>query len=104
MVTRRPRVRVIARATLRDYWENHPAAEGRLRAWFQEAKAAKWSSPTDVKAEYASASIVADNRVVFNIGGNSYRLVVHINYELQIVYIKFIGTHDEYDNIDATTV
>ena len=97
-------MRVIARATLRDYWENYPAVEGRLRAWFQEAKAAKWSSPTDVKAEYASASIVADNRVVFNIGGNSYRLVVHINYELQIVYIKFIGTHDEYDNIDATTV
>ncbi|MHB9150978.1 MAG: type II toxin-antitoxin system HigB family toxin [Thermoleophilia bacterium] len=97
-------MRVIARATLKHYWESHPAVEGQLRAWFQEAKAAKWGSPADVNAQYASASILADNRVVFNIGGNSYRLVVHINYELQIVYVKFIGTHGEYDNIDATTV
>jgi len=97
-------VRVIARRTLKNYWESHPAVEGRLRAWFQEARAAKWGSPADVKAQYVSASIVADNRVVFNIGGTSYRLVVHINYELQIVYIKFIGTHGEYDDIDATTV
>ena len=104
MVTRQPRVRVIARATLRDYWESHPAVEGRLRAWLQEAKAAKWGSPVDVKADYPSASILEDNRVVFNIGGNSYRLVVHINYELQIVLVKFIGTHGEYDKIDATTI
>lgn len=97
-------MRVIARRTLKDYWESHPAVEGRLRAWFQEARAGKWGSPADVKAQYVSASILADNRVVFNIGGTSHRLVVHINYELQIVYIKFIGTHGEYDDIDATTV
>lgn len=97
-------MRVIARGTLRDFWVSHPAVEGRLRAWFREAKTATWGSPADVKAGYPSASILADNRVVFNIGGNSYRLVVHINYELQIVLIKFIGTHDEYDKIDATTI
>lgn len=82
----------------------NPAVEGRLQAWFQEAKTARWASPLDVKASYPSASILEDNRVVFNIGGNSHRLVVHINYELQIVLIKFIGTHSEYDKIDATTI
>jgi mRNA interferase HigB len=97
-------VRVIARKTLRDYWQREPATEQELKAWFAEAEAAEWENPADVKAKYGNASILKDGRVVFNICGNHYRLVVWINYGFHTLYIRFIGTHKEYDQIDAQTV
>ena len=97
-------MRVIARATLVRFWEKHASAKIPLEAWFAEAKAASWSSPQEIKNRYASADFLADNRVVFNIRGNHYRLIVQIQYQAKIVWIKFVGTHDEYDKIDAATV
>lgn len=97
-------MRVIAKKTLQDYWAGVPGAKAPLEAWYAEAKNASWSHPADVKAKYGSASILKDNRVVFNIGGNTYRLVVAINYAFATVYIRFIGTHAEYDKIDAEKV
>lgn len=97
-------MRVIAVATLKTFWQWHPAAEQPLKAWFEEASKAAWTQPADIKAQYRSASILKNRRVVFNIRGNEYRLVVAIAYQLQIVYVKFIGTHQQYDAIDAHTV
>jgi len=97
-------MRVIAVSTLRQFWEIHPAAEQPLKAWFNEATQAKWAQPADLKAQYRSASVLKNRRVVFNIKGNDYRLIVAIAYKLGVVYIKFIGTHAEYDKIDAETV
>lgn len=97
-------MRIIARRTLREYWEQHPDAEQALQAWYHDAKNATWTSPADIKRTYATASILANNRVVFNIRGNQYRLVVAINYGFGIVYVRFVGTHKEYDTIDAATV
>ena len=97
-------MRVIAPATLRLFWIRHPNAEQPLRAWLDEARQARWKSPQDVKSRYASASFIGRNRVVFNIKGNDYRLVVAVAYRFQAVYIKFVGSHADYDRIDATTV
>jgi mRNA interferase HigB len=97
-------MRVIARKTLREFWERHPDARQALQAWYADAKQATWKSPTDVKAVYRNASVVANNRVVFNIKGNAYRLVVAVQYQYGIVYIRFVGTHSEYDKIDSVTV
>ena len=97
-------MRIIARRTLREFWEQHPDAEQPLKAWFAEASSAAWETPQAIKDQYRHASFVADNRVIFNIGGNKYRLVVHVNYDFGIVYIKFVGTHGEYDKIDPETV
>ena len=97
-------MRVIALATLRLFWVRHPNAEQPLRAWLDEARQARWKSPQDVKSRYASASLIGRNRVVFNIKGNDYRLVVAVAYRFQAVYIKFVGSHADYDRIDATTV
>jgi mRNA interferase HigB len=97
-------MRIIALRTLRDFWEQHADSAAPLRAWYFEARQADWDSPAAVKAKYGSASIVGNNRVVFNIKGNSYRLVVKINYPTRIVYIRFLGTHVEYDRIDAEEV
>jgi mRNA interferase HigB len=97
-------MRVIAVATLRAFWQRHPDAEQPLKAWFDEATKARWTQPADIKAHYRSASVLKNRRVVFNIKGNEYRLVVAIAYQLQIVYVKFVGTHSEYDSIDAHTV
>lgn len=97
-------MRVIAIATLRDYWEANPPAEQPLKAWHDEAKAATWKSPQDIKNAYRKASFVANNRVVFNIKGNDHRLIVAVAYQVGIVYVKFIGTHAEYDQIDAATI
>ena len=97
-------MRVIARSTLREFWEVHPDCERALKGWYREAKAADWQGPAEVKAEYLSASILHDNRVVFNICGNKYRLVVRISYKSGAVYIRFVGTHSEYDAIDARTI
>ena len=95
-------MRIIAKRTLRAFWVKHADAEQPLRAWHQEAAKAGWSSPADVKAQYRNASFVGD-RIVFNIAGNKYRLVVWINGPHHIVYIKFIGTHGDYDKIDVRT-
>jgi len=98
-------MRVMSRKTLRKFWEQrgHEDAEQPLKAWFREALA-RWVNPAQVKAAYRSASIVGDNRIVFNIAGNKYRLVVRVNYPYGTVYIRFIGTHLEYDEIDVTEV
>lgn len=97
-------MRIISRRTLREYWQTHPDAKQPLQAWYTNVKRADWKTPNDVKVSYRNASFVANNRVIFNIKGNSYRLVVAINYEFRIVYIRFIGTHQEYDRIQASTV
>ena len=97
-------MRIIAVSTLRAFWALHPDAEQPLKAWHDEVLRASWRQPADIKAHYRSASVLKNRRVVFNIKGNSYRLVVSIAYKLQIVYVKFIGTHEEYNAIDAETV
>jgi mRNA interferase HigB len=97
-------MRVIAVSTLRAFWERHPDAEQPLKAWYEEATHAVWSQPADIKAQYRSASVLKNRRMVFNIKGNDYRLIVAIAYRLQIVYVKFVGTHEEYDAVDAETV
>lgn len=97
-------MRIISRRRLREFWELHADSEAALRTWFNEVKQATWRTPADVKAQYATASFLAHNRVVFNIKGNDYRLITAIRYDLGIVFIRFIGTHPEYDRIDATTI
>ena len=89
---------------MRAFWEEYADAEVALRAWYQEASQAKWETPEDIKSVHANASIVANNRVVFNIKGNRYRLIVAVNYRFGIFYIRFIGSHQEYDKVDAATV
>lgn len=97
-------MRVIAVATLRAFWAMHPDAEQPLKAWYEEAANASWTQPADIKAQYRSASVLKNRRVVFNIKGNDYRLIVAIAYKLQVVYVKFVGTHREYDTVDAETI
>jgi len=97
-------VRIIAKRTLRAYWSKRKDCEQQLKAWYKEAEEARWKKANDIKRDYPSASIIPDNRVVFNIKGNQYRLVVRINYDYGIVWIRFIGTHGEYDKINATKI
>ncbi len=97
-------MRVIAKSTLRSFWEMHADSENALKCWHKEAEEAKWKNPKQIKRMYPSASFLNNNRVVFNIKGNKYRLIVRINYDYGIVWIRFIGTHAEYDKIDATTI
>ena len=97
-------MRIIALKTLRLFWEGHPDARQALQAWYRDAKQARWTTPTDIRNVYRTASFVGHNRVVLNIRGNQYRLVVAINYAHGIVYIRFIGSHQDYDKIDATTI
>lgn len=97
-------LRIIARRSLREFLEQHPDAEQPLRAWYHDARKADWRSPADIKRVYANASIVGENRVVFNIKGNRYRLVVAINYSYRMCYIRFIGSHRAYDRIDVASV
>jgi mRNA interferase HigB len=89
---------------LRDFWENHADCEQQLKSWFREAQKAEWKNPNDIKTAYPSASILNENRVVFNIKGNNYRLIVKISYDYEMVWIRFIGTHGEYDKINANTI
>jgi mRNA interferase HigB len=95
---------IVTRKTLVEFYTRHPKAKAPLSAWYKHVKAANWASPQDVKEDFNSADFVADNRVIFNIGGNNYRLVVRISYTFKQVLVKFVGTHDEYDHIDAVTV
>lgn len=97
-------MRVIAIGTLRTYWEINRDAEHPLKAWYQEVKAADWATPHEVKKMYRNASIIGDNRVVFNIAGNKYRLIVKFNYSYRIGYVRFIGTHAEYDQVDVEEI
>ncbi len=97
-------MRIIARRRLREFWSNHADAEQPLRAWYATARRAEWLTPQDIKNAYRRASFVADNRVIFNIGGNNYRLVARVDYQRSIIYIRFLGTHQAYDDIDATTI
>ena len=97
-------MRIIARKVLREFWAGHPDAEQALQAWYHDVKRARWKRPADVKAVYRTASVVGNNRVVFNIKGNQYRIVVAVQYQFGIVYIRLVGTHREYDRIDATTI
>ena len=97
-------MRIIKRATLRDFWEIHADAEQPLKSWFREAKEADWKSPHEVKAVFAAASVIGDNRIVFNIAGNKYRLIVKFNYPYRIGYVRFIGTHAEYNEIAAEKI
>lgn len=97
-------VRVIAKPVLREFWMKHPEVEQQLKSWYLEATQASWKAPQDIKRDYPSASILAENRVVFNIKGNKYRLIVKINYSYQMVWIRFIGTHAEYDKVNASKI
>lgn len=97
-------MRIIAKRTLREFWEGYPDAEEPLLAWYREVEREDWDTPAKVKAKYRNASIVGDNRVVFNIKGNNYRLVVKINYPYRVVYVRFVGTHADYNAIDVEEV
>ena len=97
-------MRVIALGALRAFWSRHPDAEIPLRSWYAAASRAGWSSPAEVKAAYRNASFIANNRIVFNIKGNDYRLVVAVHYNRGMMFIRFVGTHREYDRIDASTI
>jgi mRNA interferase HigB len=97
-------MRIIAKKMLREYWEIQPDSEQQLKTWFKEVSKAIWTSPSDIKSEFARASIIKNGRVVFNICGNKYRLIVQINYSRRWVFIRFIGKHEEYDRIDADKI
>lgn len=97
-------MRIISREPLRTFAARHPQATEPLDAWYRRVRRATWQSPVDVKADYGTADILPDNRVVFNISGNHYRLIVRINYHRQAVFVRFIGTHEEYDRVDAATI
>src|SRR5262245_62093141 len=99
-------MRIISRKTLRLFWEKaeYADAEQPLKAWFKEASSGDWPNPAAIKAAFGSASIVANNRVVFNIAGNKYRLVVSVNYPYRVMYVRFVGTHAQYDRIDVEEV
>jgi mRNA interferase HigB len=88
-------LRVVAKKILRDFWEKHEDCEQQLKSWFREVQKAEWKNPNEIKTEYPSASILNVNRVIFNIKGNNYRLIVKISYEFEMVWIRFIGTHAE---------
>jgi len=96
--------RIFSKGTLRDYWEKCPETEQYLKTWYDTAMNAQWNNPNEVKKTYSTASILKNQRVVYNIKGNSYRLVVKFNFEKQWCFIRFIGTHAEYDKINAETI
>jgi len=97
-------VRIISRKALRTFWDDHPDARQALQTWYADVKQAVWKSPADIKRVYRNASVVANNRVIFNIRGNQYRLIVAVQYQFQIGFIRFVGTHQDYDRVDAGTV
>jgi mRNA interferase HigB len=97
-------MRIIAKRTLREFWECFPDAEEPLQAWYREVEKEDWDEPGKVKEKYRSASIIKGSRVVFNIKGNDYRLVVKINYPYRVIYVRFIGTHVEYDKVNVEEI
>ena len=96
--------RIVAKRTLREFWKKHFNSEQYLKTWFETASNSNWKNPNDIKKTYANASILKNNRVVFNIKGNEYRLIVKFNFERQWAFIRFIGTHKQYDKIDANNI
>jgi mRNA interferase HigB len=99
-------MRVISRKVLKDFYENPSYKDSKesIESWYYEARNANWKNPVDIKKHYGNASLVGNDRVVFNICGNKYRLIVKLNYSIGIIFIRFIGTHKEYDNINANEV
>lgn len=97
-------MRIIAVKTLKSYWDEFPKAKQALLSWYEEVEVAGWNSPNDLKGQYRNASVLTDKRVVFNIHGNTYRLIVDIEYRLKIVFVVWFGTHKQYDKIDAKKV
>lgn len=97
-------MRIIAKKTLKEFWKTHPDSEQALRAWYAKTKKASWHTPSDVKNDYRNASFIADNRIVFNIKGNKYRLITAILYHNRIIYIRFVGTHNDCNKIDAAAI
>ncbi|CAO3447923.1 type II toxin-antitoxin system HigB family toxin [Azospirillum largimobile] len=98
-------MQIIARRTLKEFWDHHPQAEAPLEAWYAQVKTASWQTPADIKREFgATVDFIADNRVIFDIGGNKFRLIVHVAYRFKRVLVKFVGTHKDYDRIDPETV
>jgi mRNA interferase HigB len=96
--------RIIAKSTLREFWEEYPDSEQYLKTWYDTAMNSDWKSPADVKQTYANASILKNNRIVFNIKGNTYRLIAKFNFEKQWIFIRFVGSHSTYDKIDANLI
>ena len=98
-------MQVIARRTLKEFWVRHPRSEGPIRAWLAVVAMAHWTNPAEIKRQFGSTvDFVGDNRVIFDLGGNKYRLVVHVSFAFGRVLVKFVGTHSEYDRIDPETV
>ena len=97
-------MRIIALGTLREFWRRHPDAEMPLRAWYAIARRAVWRRPAEIKVAYRNASFTANNRVIFNIKGNAYRLVTAVHYNRGLMFVRFVGTHREYDRIDAAEI
>ena len=97
-------MRVIAKKTLREFWLKYPNCEEQLKSWFAEAEKGNWLNPNYVKDEFPNSRILPDNRVIFNIKGNEIRLIVKVNYKYGMIWIRFIGTHEEYDEIDSTKI
>nr|MBD3621181.1 type II toxin-antitoxin system HigB family toxin [Sunxiuqinia sp.] len=96
--------RILEKSTLREFWAKYPDSEQYLKTWYDTAMNSDWRTPNDVRQSYANASILKDSRIVFNIKGNSYRMVIKFNFEYQLAFVRFIGTHSEYDKIDANTI
>lgn len=97
-------MRIIARKTLKLFYERYTDAEQPLKTWYEIVRNTVWEKPSDIKETFRSADIISDNRVIFNIKGNKYRLIVKVKYDFKIIYIRFIGTHEEYNKIDVTNV
>ena len=95
---------IIKRKTLKDFWEKHPDSEQALKTWYAYTNSAKWDNTSDILKMFNSADFLPNNRVCFNIKGNNYRLIIKVIYKLKRVYIRFIGTHSEYDKINATSI
>jgi len=96
--------RILAKSTLRKFWELYPDSEQHLKTWYDTAMSSSWKNPNEIKATYANVSILRNGRFVFNIKGNKYRLIVKINFEKQWMFIRFVGTHEDYNNINANTI
>ena len=97
-------MRIISRKILREFWEKHPDAQNPLQTWYIDVKHANWKKPSDIKAIYQTASFLQNNRIIFNIKGNTYRIVVVVHYKKGDVFIRFVGAHSEYDRIDANKI
>ena len=100
-------MRIIALSTLKSFWENDPKyddAKEPTLAWYRHALQADWNTPDKIKSDFGNSSILKDGRVVFNISGNKYRLIVWINYDYRVIYVRFLGTHKQYDKVDAQTI